>query len=374
MKTILTILMLCGVCCGNAQKNDVENDGLKGNVKTVKYDVYQASVTAAGVVPGEKTEDTKSHYWRSYDRNGNSLHSVYYRKDGTKYSEYIYGNGKLIRYNMYNDYEEIYEYIQYEYNSRGKPVLESTYENGDEDEFRTGFYGNKQTANTIYGHLDRTCEYTYDANDRVIKKMYKSYDYKNELSFQSLAEYTYDSAGKMTGKYERRAFNKHSNGVEERCTYTYDAKGKLVEEIIYTRHGSNYDKPMNRKYYYDANDRLILKEQYYPPGKKSRSETYTRDSNGRTVKYEVWDSSSRLNATDIVNRDYSGTEIDECSYDDKGNIVARTLTDKNGVIQKVEITYEYDAHGNIIKNIQKYSRNNEPFKYSLICIQEIEYY
>jgi antitoxin component YwqK of YwqJK toxin-antitoxin module len=187
--------------------------------------------------------------------------------------------------------------------------------------------------------LERTI-YTYDLQGKLTAEV--SYNSDGSLSRKTV--HTHDSQGRKqeTSSYEP------TGSLSSKTTYTYDDEGKLIEEVSYNSFGLLH----TRLFTYDDKGNLTEEEVYGPGGDfKYRSE-HTYDDQGR-----------RMATTNYDTRDPAlGIEKTVETYDANGNILELTTyyTEKVGDEEDRPIpppakrvyTYEFDTHGNWIKQTQ----------------------
>jgi len=128
MKKVLVLLLLVLSCSTeNKQKNSLEEDNLKGNVKSVREFSYVAVDKFGEISKGErKREDSwQRDFYKKYDDKGNKIEENNYKSDGSLGSKYTYkydDKGNKIEENNYNsdgslDYKYTYKYNYNEKNN-----------------------------------------------------------------------------------------------------------------------------------------------------------------------------------------------------------------------------------------------------------------
>ncbi len=212
------------------------------------------------------------------------------------------------------DYEDAKKYLSH---FRYLPI-EVTWEQRDTSESASFSYNDRDllarlTTTSILGHTD-TSEYAYDERGNLSKMDGPSYpDYG-----------------------------------ENKCTYTntYDEKGRL-SQTVKTVSGKNVATTL---YTYDGQGNLTEERTAYHLSGLTYVRTYAYDTAGRLTRYA-----------------YSYCDISEADvvyiYDEKGNLIKETKTDKYGELYTYE--YTYDETGNLTKKFCRfYDYTNETYEYA----------
>ncbi|MBR5406035.1 MAG: toll/interleukin-1 receptor domain-containing protein [Lachnospiraceae bacterium] len=235
---------------------------------------------------------------REYDGQGNEISHSYY---GTE-EQPVFG-------------KEGYSGIKEEYDEHGNLVKESY----------LGTDGKPVSVNRGYAGVAME----YDDRGYVTKKRFLGTDGKPILSYRKIAciEYKYDERGNVT---EESYFGTEDEPVL--CNTGYAVKSTEYDDygnVIYNSYYGTDGKPVlnsggyaGEKYEYDAQGRVTCRRYY--------------DSDGKPV---------------ITVDDYAGYIFD---YDERGNEVRRRFLDSTGEeIHELNITWEYDKHGNKTKEAYK---------------------
>lgn len=205
--------------------------------------------------------------------------------------------------------------------------------------------------------------------------------------------YSYDAGGNLI-----ESVSSDDKGVVmERRVYTYD-KGKLTQVVSYDGKGNARLKQVNS---YGENGRL-REETYYDPKKAAGRTVYKYDEKGNISEVAFY----------LANGSKAVAPIGPClgahrvtySYDEKGRPIKVVAYEPNGELKKswqysynpqgqiaediresawshtrLVYTYEYDSHGNWIKQIatvndQSKLSQMEPHERKTIISRVIEYY
>ena len=208
MKKIIlaTLSVLCLVSCKQSEKkNDLTEENLKGKVKSIKGNTYEAIDKFGQIEKG----DVLDAYFNIYNEKGNKIEDNSYDSDGSLEYKYTYKYDK-----KENKIEENF-YIYGGLNSK------SIYKYNEK--------GNKIELNV------------YDSDGRLVSKYTYKYDEKGNM----IEENWYNSDGRLNSK----------------TTYKYDEKGNNIEENNYDsdgRLGKNY----TYKYEYDKNNNWTQRIEY----------------------------------------------------------------------------------------------------------------
>lgn len=210
-----------------------------------------------------------------------------------------------------------------------------------------------------------TTSFTYDGQDRLLKKAVKSddpvypadhettyaYDGKGNLIQETHTDhldpnsgytvvYTHDSRGNVLLRDES-----HADGAGNTVTYTYDAAGRLLTEQGRDKletGGPDYAY----QYTYDALGRLL-----------TRTETRTYEGVSERSRYAyTYDAAGNVLSESYSHTDGDGTTLDSATlytYDQRGNRATETYVQPDG--SRVQYTHTYDAYNHIVR-----STNGQP--------------
>ena len=143
-------------------------------------------------------------------------------------------------------------------------------------------------------------------------------------------EYAYDEQGNTTKMVGPNYPDYGENSCT--CVNTYDEKGRLAQRVATFPGGGS----ATFFYTYDAQDRLTEERAVFSASFIS-VRTYTYDTAGRLTKY-AFHHTAYDNETNI-------TYI----YDEKGNLIKETKTNKNDTLYTYK--YTYDKKGNLTKKL-----------------------
>ena len=196
-KIILAILsVLCLVSCNQSEKkNDLTEENLKGKVKSITENTYEAVDKFGQIEKGDVLVDSSAVYtddghFKIYNEKGNKIEENYYNSNGSliykntyKYDE----KGNKIEENYYNSNGRLYSKTTYKYDEKGNIIEKNNYDSNDL--FNKTTYKYDEKGNTIEinnynsdGRLDSkyTYKYKYDKNNNWIQQV----KYKNNKPIQ----------------------------------------------------------------------------------------------------------------------------------------------------------------------------------------------
>lgn len=237
----------------NAQKTYWENNGLKGNVKSLKTISYAVMTDLGQLRKGEIIEDTWGYY--------NTLVKINEKGNWTEYSSYKPdGTNIRLEISKYDSEENPLEMVVYNYGKIEHRRVFTTDKNGNITEMLR-----------------------FDANDSLVLKSLHQFD-KNNYEIQS---YRYNATDSLTSKTVSN-YNESGNlierfnyGADESLTtktlYKYDNLGNITERTIF---GS--DENLIEKTIYQYNEKSLETEKNtFNPKNNSNTKT--------TYKYEKYD-------------------------------------------------------------------------------------
>ena len=205
-------------------------------------------------------------------------------------------NGLLIQTGTINDDGTTYGVTTYEYDEKGRPILQ------------------KDSGGTI--------SLEYDEQDRIVKRV-RAWWTQNDTTW-----YAYDEQGRLI----EQVYKPDDMRIWDTYTWEYNEYGDVIKRTIQTTFGF-LDPPDNTDTVvdvyvkeYDANGRLI--KITYEDGSYT---AYEYDENGNEIKY-----TSYYKANDFVTFYFT--------YDENGNMTEYRREDETGITGYMHTTY--DAYGN----------------------------
>jgi len=379
---------------GEAERNDLQRDELKGNIKAVRIIIYDYIKSGEDYLKqidcssfttyndfGNKTEfqefffndslesktvfkynnDNKiieevkynfcdsilSRITYDYDERGNETEEVHYLgKDLVNYSftqQYDVNNNSIIS-KFFDASTNITETSFSDYNEQNKPVRENTVYSGTECvKYSTAYkydeYGNileKKENDSTYFYTEEYYKYDYDY--KLAEKSVFAYR-ENQLKGNIVT--FYNKEGK---EYERRTYNINKD-LERRSIIEYDLYGNEIGYLSYNELGNLAEKNTH-KYIYDENGR-ILEHLYYDNDKLEEKNYFRYHENG--------------NKSEHTYTYYSADVEEKCTdtYDTNENLLISKEFDNKGNPTRV-YSYEYDdKKNNIRSHVQNIEKNYE---------------
>ena len=193
-KIILVILsVLCLVSCNQSEKkNDLTEENLKGKVKSITENTYEAVDKFGQIEKGDILVDSSAVYtddghFKIYNEKGNKIEENYYNSNGSliykntyKYDE----KGNKIEENYYNSNGRLYSKTTYKYDEKGNMIEDNFYDSDDGSLIYKNTYKYDEKGNIIEenhydsnGRLDSKYTYEYDKNNNWTQRI----EYKNTI-------------------------------------------------------------------------------------------------------------------------------------------------------------------------------------------------
>ena len=193
-KIILAILsVLCLVSCNQSEKkNDLTEENLKGKVKSITENTYEAVDKFGQIEKGDVLVDSSAVYtddghFKIYNEKGNKIEENYYNSNGSliykntyKYDE----KGNIIEENYYNSNGRLYSKTTYKYDEKGNMIEDNFYDSDDGSLIYKNTYKYDEKGNNIEknnydsnGRLDSKYTYEYDKNNNWTQRI----EYKNTI-------------------------------------------------------------------------------------------------------------------------------------------------------------------------------------------------
>ena len=162
---ILSVLYLVS-CNQSEKKNDLTEENLKGKVKSITENTYEAVDKCGPIEKGNVLVDSSAVYtddgrFKIYNEKGNKIEENYYNSNGRLYSKATYKydeKGNMIEDNFYDsdDGSLIYKNT-YKYDEKGNNIEKNNYDSN--------------------GRLDSKHTYEYDKNNNWTQRI----EYKNTI-------------------------------------------------------------------------------------------------------------------------------------------------------------------------------------------------
>ena len=194
--------MLCLVSCNQSEKkNDLTEENLKGKVKSITENTYEAVNKFGQIEKGDILVDSSAVYtddghFKIYNEKGNKIEENYYNS-----------NGSLIYKNTYK------------YDEKGNMIEDNFYDSNDGSLIYKNTYKYDEKGNKIE-------EYHYDEDGKFNYK----YTYKYDEKGNNIEKNNYDSNGKLDSKYTYE-YDKNNNWTQ-RIEYKNTIPHRITERII----------------------------------------------------------------------------------------------------------------------------------------------
>ena len=313
-----------------------------------------------GLVSTSETGGTTTHY--TYEDETDRQHTIYIT--GKLSVEYVYENGNLkaIQRGSYesdtdsetNSSPHIQQTYNYTYDSFGNKTSVSV---GNRELARYEYAPNNgNLIKTTYAN-GNTVELVYDVFDRVVEEKYNG-----TVKYR----YVYNGEGDLAKKIEVQR-----SGLSEKevnvVNYEYDSLDRLIHSSEERIEDGKTTEVQRSEHIYDGENR-ITKQSWSVGGEAGRSENYTysttdgtlqsmKTANGENISFE-YDALKRLK--NIKSKHGSGTDFITQTYTYKDRAGQTTdgkqLTTNQianiaytGIVNPFNLSYEYDAIGNISK-------------------------
>ena len=230
-KIILVILsVLCLVSCNQSEKkNDLTEENLKGKVKSITENTYEAVDKFGQIEKGDVLVDSSAVYtddgrFKIYNEKGNKIEENYYNSNGSliykntyKYDE----KGNKIEENYYNSNGRLYSKTTYKYDEKGNMIEDNFYDSDDGSLIYKNTYKYDEKGNKIE-------EYHYDEDGKFNYKTTYKYDEKgNKIEYND-----YDSDGRLNSKTTYKYEYDKNNNWTQQVIYANNKPTQITERII----------------------------------------------------------------------------------------------------------------------------------------------
>ncbi len=239
-------------------KTDLEKNGLLGEIKQIKEDMFNA-IDKFGEVVQTTLADHVSLI--KFDESGNIIEENHYHIDGnlSDKSTFRYDDsGNQIETNSYNSDGDLEGKGSFKYDQKGNRI-EGNYYNSGGSLFLKAIYNFDDMGNQIG-------ENRYSSDGSLISKEIYKYDTQNNKIETNDYDIIDDSITcKITSKYNEKGnlieMNRINTDVlsflNEKNIYKYDDRGRMLEQNSYKEEG-----PVTYKFEYDFKNNWIKKIHY----------------------------------------------------------------------------------------------------------------
>lgn len=358
---ILIGMLLVSSISAQKMRTDREKYELRGPVRSVRTEIVteeekrELSEFYAFDVQGRLVEEISAEEyldqgpWKSvytYDEQGFVSEKAEFEKDDLLSGKIIYAYD-----NKGNKTEEQYygvegrRYRQASYDTKGK-LIESTYYNPDGSVMRKDIF-----------------TYQYKTEGNKVEEL--SYHRTEPSTSPDELGYTfYPPLGSIASKNKtEKSENGSGFGFSHKRVITYDNTGHIIEEAEYDATGALYRKKIFKVAGQTLEDGFNYDANGTPQGKY----VFTYDAKGKLIKLMQKVSKGPM-APKPIDRKYLYT------YDNKGNITEESAYEADGSLYSKETyTYEYDSHGNWIKQVKR-SISNNGYNSTTVYYRSISYY
>ena len=244
-KILLIIITVVSLSSCNKTKNDLEEGGLNGKIKSIRELSYQAFGDMDTIVRGEVVMgENINNYYATYNLQGNQSSIINYDNLGNELDKWVFkysSEGEALGGNYYID-NILSDSTYYTKDSKGN-ILEFYHLFAD-------------------GKLRYKISYKYNRKNRITEE--KVFDHENILN--SVTKYTYKHGNCLEdANYDRY------NRLQYFSKYVYDKKDRLIAQQLY-----NSDSSLNTSGTYTYNDNNdIIKQTTSVPNVGNLTYTYT---------------------------------------------------------------------------------------------------
>lgn len=232
---ILICLLLFSCTSEENKKNDLIQQNLIGNVKTLMEYDYWAIEKFGEVQRGDKGLITSY----SFDTKGNKKEMTVTYSDGSESGKYIFdydSQGNLTEENKFLIGILVYKDI-YKYDNKGKKLEKNKY-NSD-------------------GSLISKWTYNYDDKGNIKEENYYKPPDGSEYTLDEFKEtYRYDNKGNIIEQITYRT----DGGINKKMTFQYDDKGNLIEKNWFDLDNRVIQTLINK---YDENGNILEEDKSF---------------------------------------------------------------------------------------------------------------
>jgi hypothetical protein len=351
-KIILTLICITTVTAGawaqSAKKTDVEKDGLKGGVKNIATNYYQAIDKFGVIEKGRKLlSDT---LFVSNDEEHEIVYKLVFDFDVDKLLAKYDKQGKITKYinGYYGEGNFAIDVVELKYENNNKTITFDTKKHTnyspytDEPNFDGWAPLNKRKM--VYNDLGlvvEDCYYHY--NGTIERKQINKYDTQGNI----IESYEYNSKGDLSQKTIYK-YDTQGNVLEKS---NYNSEGNITKKIIYNDlesvcYSYGYRKGMAEKDFYEKYNKkhnIIKREEYAHYDRKDSlctKYTYRYDDREKLIEechYSYKGCYGNTSDSEIKN---------SFIYDDKGNLTKKICEYQHREKEIKTYEYKYDSKGN----------------------------
>lgn len=321
VSVILIVFVFILLGCEKSVKNDLKENGLNGNVKSIRIK-YGRAVEKFGEIVIDENDRYSNDIDILYNKLGKKIEEISYDTDGSIYGRVTYEFNKKwnilkINYHKKDGSTEVEE--PYKYDEDGNLVDEGG------DNYKYDKMGNRiESSEYLNGKVNEKIKFKYDEKGRILERDH----------------YNYSGLGLDYYKYKFR----YTNENKDLERHMYNSDGILIEKVVqvWTEKGVVRD-PIEYYDYHSLNLKFHLST-YYDKGTEIDILRYNTKE-GKVVDEPM--------------------EHILIKFDDKGNMIEYTEDDH----KTNKFVYEYDKKGNWTR-MTRY----EGDEIDKLYLRKIEYY
>lgn len=364
-----------GTTLVNTKPDSTEDSANKAITSTASYSAdgnYLESQTDSSGITTKYTNDETKGLVSTSETGGTTTHYTY--EDKTDRQSFIYIGGKLaVQYLYENGNLKAIQRGSYESDTdsetNSSPNIQQTY-NYTYDSFgnKTSVsVGNRELARYEYAPNNGNLIKTTYANGNTVELVYDVFDRVVEEKYNGTVKYryVYNGEGDLAKKIEVQR-----SGLSEKevniVNYEYDSLDRLIHSSEERIEDGKTTEVQRSEHIYDGENR-ITKQSWSVGGEAGRSENYTysttdgtlqsmKTANGETISFG-YDALKRLkriaskrsNNTDFITQTY--TYHDRAGQTDGKQLTTNQIANiaYTGIANPFDLSYEYDAIGNVSK-------------------------
>nr|WP_299036300.1 hypothetical protein [uncultured Tenacibaculum sp.] len=292
-------------------------NNLKGNIESIKYDVYSAIQKNNKVIKGDILNEAFKHVLIEFDK----------KMQVNRLNFFSYGN--------------LSKQIEYKFNNKGKLTHYKEFFRENLKSEKMILIQNDTFNYDKHGNLTRRLSHNKHYSNATTENTYK-YLYKNRNISEIIYNEQYDTLKRVN------TFDNDNKIIEFKifdisgkltliCKQKFNKKGNITEKIFFDGDGLlTYQELFN----YTQNEKLIENNEYLKNKLiKKYNYTYNKDSSLKKVDFYKFEEPD-IGMTSTI-------------YNDKNDIIEIKYYNPDGTFNSSGITeYEYDNYDNWIKKIE----------------------
>jgi hypothetical protein len=288
-------------------RNDLTEQKLQGNVKSVMQIIYRAVMQDGKITRGDRDSISGSKIFTAFNEKGNTTEEIWFEMDNT------IGEKRVYEYDQKDKKTVLKTYVS------TLPINEETEEGAAQDAQLQKDAAARERSDGLFLEYKTTWE--YNEKGRPVKEAWYS---RGVAVCSNIQVCHYDDRG---NKIRKEYFTPCSR-LDSYTVYKHDDRGNTIEEVTYLANGRFNQRYVNS---YDSADNQVGVIAYFTEKEPRSKQLYKYDKHGNRTEFAM------MNPDGIISYKYEHTY----EFDSTGNWISKVTVFKGSLqtITEREIKY-----------------------------------